>query len=81
MEIWDANLVLKIVKFKRAALEKVLGSYVVSGKQIYVLQSIDEDLSLSATIGSAHYTISVEQKSLTMVLLDAKFVNQENTVS
>lgn len=32
MEMWDANLVQRIVKFKNKALEKALGLYVVSGQ-------------------------------------------------
>jgi len=31
MEMWDANLVQKIIKFKRTALDKALGLYVCSG--------------------------------------------------
>jgi hypothetical protein len=32
MEMWDAGLVQKIIRFKRSALEKALGLYVSSGQ-------------------------------------------------
>lgn len=50
MEMWDANLVQRIVKFKGKALEKALGLYVVSGQSIYVLSELDEDVSFDAQI-------------------------------
>lgn len=32
MQVWDANLVQKILRFKRSALEKALGLHVPSGE-------------------------------------------------
>ena len=31
MEMWDSNLVQKMIRFKKASIEKSLGLYVVSG--------------------------------------------------
>ena len=44
MEMWDSNLVQKIVRFKRNALEKALGLYVSSGASIYMLTELEEDV-------------------------------------
>jgi tRNA A37 threonylcarbamoyladenosine synthetase subunit TsaC/SUA5/YrdC len=44
MELWDPNLVQQIIRFKRSALDKALGLYVVSGEQIYMLQQLEENV-------------------------------------
>lgn len=55
MEMWDTNLVQKIVRFKRAALEKALGLYVCSGPSIYMLAELDEDVLFECAMGGAKY--------------------------
>jgi hypothetical protein len=44
MQMWDANLVHRIMKLKSSALERALGPHVCSGKSIYTLNEIEEDL-------------------------------------
>jgi len=44
MHVWDTNLVHRVMKLKRTSLERALGPHVCSGKSIYTLQEIDEDL-------------------------------------
>lgn len=60
MELWDANLVQKIVRFKRTALEKALGLYVVSGASIYILSELEEDVVFEVCLSGAKYTIMIQ---------------------
>ena len=41
MHIWDPNLVNKVMRLKRTALERALGPHVCSGKSLYTLNEID----------------------------------------
>ncbi len=81
MEMWDAGLVQKIIRFKRSALEKALGLYVSSGQQIYVLAELDEDVMFDVSLGGAKYQILIDKSTQSIVQLDGKFQNQDNTVS
>lgn len=63
MELWDANLVQKIVRFKRSALEKSLGLYVVSGSSIYMLTELEEDVKFEVSFSGAKYSIVIEQST------------------
>lgn len=47
MEIFDSNLILKICRFKKKALETALGQNVVSGSAIYTLQELDENVDFA----------------------------------
>lgn len=81
MEMWDAALVQKICRFKRSALEKALGLYVCSGAAIYVLQELEEDLIFDVLLGGTKYKILIEKVSQSIVKLDEKFDNSDNSVS
>jgi len=81
MEMWDAALVQKICRFKRSALEKALGLYVCSGSAIYVLQELEEDLNFDVLLGGAKYKILIEKVTQSIVQLDGKFENSDNSVS
>ena len=81
MELWDANLVQKIVRFKRTALEKSLGLYVVSGSSIYMLTELEEDVKFDVSFSGEKYSIVIDQTTQSTVQLDGKFDNQDNTVS
>jgi len=61
MEMWDANLVQQICRFKRKALETALGMNVVSGSQIYTLQELEENVDFPALYQSAKYTIVIDK--------------------
>ncbi len=63
MELWDSNLVQKIIRFKRAALEKALGLYVASGASIYILSELEEDVMFDVCISGAKYTILIQQST------------------
>lgn len=75
MEMWDSNLVQKIVRFKRSALEKALGLYVCSGPSIYVLAELDEDVLFECAMGGAKYSIRIEKSTQSIVQLESKFEN------
>lgn len=47
MEMWDANLVQQLIKYKRKTLDKAFGLHVVSGQQIYMLQELEEDVTFA----------------------------------
>ncbi len=79
--MWDAGLVQKIIRFKRSALEKALGLYVCSGQQIYVLAELDEDVMFDVALAGAKYQILIDKSTQSIVQLDGKFQNQDNTVS
>ena len=81
MEMWDAALVQKICRYKRSALEKALGLYVCSGAAIYVLQELEEDLIFDVLLGGAKYKILIEKVNQSIVQLDGKFENSDNSVS
>jgi hypothetical protein len=80
MHIWDPNLVNKVMRLKRTALERALGPHVCSGKSIYTLNEIDQDLVFKAKVGSEEYTISVNMDSVCVVNLNDTFSNKENDV-
>lgn len=81
MEMWDAHLVQKIINFKRSALDKALGLYVCSGASIYVLSGLEEDVVFDVSLQGAKYTIFIDKSTLSMVQLNGKFDNQDNSVS
>ncbi len=81
MEMWDAALVQKICRYKRSALEKALGLYVCSGAAIYVLQELEEDLIFDVLLGGAKYKILIRKVNQSIVQLDGKFENSDNSVS
>lgn len=81
MKVWDANLVQKIIRFKRSALEKALGLYVPSGEQIYMLTELDEDVKFDVTMQGNKYTILIKQSTQSVVTMDGKFENQDNSVN
>jgi len=81
MEMWDSALVQKITRFKRSALEKALGLYVCSGAAIYVLSELDEDVIFDVVLGGAKYKILIEKSTQSIVQLDGKFENSDNSVS
>jgi hypothetical protein len=81
MEMWDSALVQKITRFKRSALEKALGLYVCSGAAIYVLSELEEDVIFDVALGGAKYKILIEKSNQSIVQLDGKFENSDNSVS
>lgn len=81
MEMWDSNLVQKIIRFKRTALEKALGLYAVSGACIYILSELDEDVKFDCMMQGTKYVIYIDKSTLSLVTLEDKFDNQDNTVT
>lgn len=69
------------MRFKRSALEKALGLYVCSGPSIYVLAELDEDVLFECAMGGAKFSIRIEKSTQSIVQLESKFENQDNTVS
>ena len=43
-EFWEAHKVHEIIRTKKAALEKAIGVFSVSGKMIYTLTELEETL-------------------------------------
>jgi hypothetical protein len=80
MEMWDADLVQRIVKFKAATMEKCFGLYVVSGKSIYLLSDLSESVSIDVTFRGANYTILIDSKDVQHIQLSTSFVNDQNSV-
>ena len=63
MEMWDANLVQKILRFKRSALDKALGLHVCSGPSIYMLCELEDDLLFEVCLQSTKYKIVVQRST------------------
>jgi len=63
MEMWDANLVQQICRFKRKSLETALGLNVVSGYQIYTLQELEENVDFPTLYQGAKYTIVIDKST------------------
>lgn len=80
MDIWDANLMQRIMRYKRTALEQCLGQFVVSGKAIYSLQELENDFSIDVCLKDTKYTIFIGVSSQTRVHLSSNFSNEENSV-
>jgi hypothetical protein len=80
MHVWDTNLVHRVMKLKRTALERALGPHVVSGKSVYTLNEIDQDLVFKVKIQSEEFTISLTQDTQCVVNLNGTFSNKENDV-
>jgi hypothetical protein len=80
MEMWDPDLVQRIVKFKAATMEKCFGLYVVSGKSIYLLSDLSESVSIDVTFRGTKYTILIDSKEVQHVHLSTNFVNDQNSV-
>lgn len=81
MEMWDSNLVQKIVRFKRSALEKALGYYAISGACIYLLNELDEDVKFDVSMQGSKYAILIDKQTQSLVQLNEKFDNQDNSVT
>jgi len=80
MEMWDPNLVERIMKLKRAALEKALGFFFFSGQSIYVIAELDQDVHFDVQAQNVRYKIMITQSTQSSLTLDDKFENSENTV-
>lgn len=80
MHVWDPNLVHRVMKLKRTALERALGPHVCSGKSIYTLQEIEEDLVFKVKVQGEEYTIAVNVDSCCTVSLNDTFSNKDNDV-
>lgn len=80
MEMWDADLVQRIVKFKATTMEKCFGLYVVSGKSIYLLSDLSESVSIDVTFRGTKYTIVIDSKDVQHIQLSTSFVNDQNSV-
>jgi hypothetical protein len=81
MHVWDANLVHRVMKLKRTALERALGPHVCSGKSVYTLAEIDTDLVFkTGKIQGEEYTISISVDTCSVVNLNSNFSNKENDV-
>lgn len=63
MDMFDANFVQQVVKFKRSAIEKSLGLNIVSGQSIYLLEEIEEDVKFDASFRSGKYTILIDKST------------------
>jgi hypothetical protein len=80
MPMWDANLVHRVMKLKRTALDRALGPHVCSGKSIYTLNEVEEDLIFKPKFQGEEYIISIDKESRTEVMLNSSFSNKENDV-
>lgn len=80
MHVWDPNLVHRVMKLKRTALERALGPHVCSGKSIYTLQEIEEDLVFKVKVQGEEYTIAINVDSCSVVNLNDTFSNKDNDV-
>ena len=80
MEMWDADLVQRIIKFKAATFEKCFGLYVVSGKSVYMLQQLNESVQIDASFRGAKYTIVIDSNQVQTLVLTTNFVNDQNSV-
>ena len=80
MHVWDPNLVHRVMKLKRTGLERALGPHVCSGKSIYTLQEIEEDLVFKVKVQGEEFTIMINKKSCTVVNLNDTFSNKDNDV-
>ena len=73
--MWEADRVHAIIKTKRTALEKSLGAYVVSGKNIYTLSEIEDSLEYQTTYKGQRCSIKIDKDFGQQVLLSNDFVN------
>lgn len=73
MEMFDANLIQQVVRFKRTAMEKALGLNVVSGQQIYLINEIEEDVRFDASLRGGKYTILINKSTQSIVNFDDNF--------
>ena len=80
LQMWDVNLVHRIMKLKSYALERALGPHVCSGKSIYTLNQIDEDLFFNPTVKGTEYTIKININTATIFTLGGSFSNKDNDV-
>ena len=80
-EFWEASKVHSIIKTKKVALEKALGQFVVSGKAIYTLAEIDEDLEWSTTFRGQKCVIKIAKDNVTTVNMSGEFSNKDNSVA
>lgn len=78
--MWDANLVHRVMKLKRTALERALGLHVCSGKSIYTLNELEEDLVFKTKLAGGEYSIIISVETCTIVTLNGTFSNKENDV-
>ena len=81
MKIWDASLVHRILRSKKAAIDTALGLNTCSGASIYVPSEITEDVKFNVTFEKVAYTISIESATRSIVNLDDHFKNADNTTS
>ena len=80
MPIWDANQVHRILRTKRIALERGVGHFVCSGKSIYTINEIEEDLTFKTTFRGEDYIISIDKTTEAPMMLDDTFANKDNDV-
>lgn len=61
-------------------MERALGAHVCSGKSIYTLQEINEDLVFKVKVQGNEYTIAIGIDTCAVVTLGGSFSNKENDV-
>ena len=69
MQMWDANLVQKIVTTNRRKLSLVVGLHVCSGGSIFCLSEVEaeEDLQFDVKFRNTDYIIVIELKTKCIV--------------
>jgi hypothetical protein len=69
MQMWDANLVQKIVTSNRRKLSLVVGLHVCSGGSIFCLSEVEaeEDLQFDVKFRNTDYIIVIELKTKCIV--------------
>lgn len=67
MELWDPNLVSRIIKSKRREMEITLGPFYESGKSIWTLTEIDQSMNWRSIFRGQTYTIMIDKNSCVKV--------------
>lgn len=75
-DVFDAALVHEIMEKKNRYLYKILGAYVPSGRMIFTMGAIEEDVSIETTYKNKPCQIIIEKSTETQTLLNPEFINR-----
>lgn len=82
MPFFDASLYHQVLRFKSRYLETLLGLYVCSGQNIYVLNELDESLKFSVVYKQQQLEVTIDVSTVSNVTLggNEKWQNADNDV-
>jgi len=80
-EFNESDKTRAIVRTKYKVMNDILGTHFFSGNNIYMLNPLEEDVTIETSFRGAEATILIDTTSSNEIVLDKNFVNTEKSLS